>query len=844
MRSPCLVFLCFVISIFSVSAASVSRGIVTGTVKDQSGAIIPEARVRLHNPITGHERVTTSDGNGEFRIPDLPSNSYHLDVSKDGFAEYEHDLDVRTAVPVLVEVQLLPAGTKSTVRVEAYGTDVLENVPHAHYDVDHSSLSKLPVISPASGLSDAVTMSTPGVVADSNGLFHPLGDHAQASFVVDGQPISDQQSKQFSTQLPLNAIQSMELITGGVPAEYGDKTSLVINTQMRNGLDSDGVHGRFAAHYGSFGTIGEEGDIGWGKRRFGNFLVFNAGRSGRFLDTPEFRPYHAAGNNGVIFDRLDFRPNNRHAFHVNLFGARNWFQVPNSLDQLNQDHRQKSTTWSVAPGYTNIIGARTVWTTNAFARQDQLNYYPSRNPESDWPASISQRRTLSNYGLKSDISHAYSRHDVKAGFQIMQTRLNERFALRADHVDPLDFQGRGNINQLAVYLQDSVRLGNLTLSGGLRVDAYRGLSRTSAVQPRAGASYLVKSTGTIIRFAYSRTMETPYNENLLLASSGGVTLQPGRRNQINGGIQQAIGRWAQIDADYFWKRTSNAFDFEALSNSSLVFPISMRESKIDGFAIRLATANWRGFQAYTVMGSSRARFFGPLNGGLNVGHEDHDHDHDDHDGDHDHDHDHEAEHEDHDHDHDHDHDADHEEHAGHHTGLVGHSHDQDGVFRIDHDQRFQQTTFLRYQYKSGPWVAFTWRYDHGLVAGAVADDETIFNLTGAQQAAMGLYCGGTFATPYSPISSCAQALQATRVRIPAPGTANADHNPPRIAPRHLFNISVGTENLFRTERYRTTLRFTAANLTNRVALYNFLSTFSGTHFVGPRSYVAEVGFRF
>lgn len=815
-----------------VSASSVTRGTIAGVVKDQSGAVVPAVTIEVHNPITGHRREVRTSQQGEFRIPDLPSNTYHLSASKDGFSQYEQDLDIRTAVPVQLEIQLLPAGAKTSVHVEAYGSDVLENVPYAHYDVDHSSLSRLPTNTPASGLSDAVTMSTPGVVADSNGFFHPLGDHAQTSFVADGQPINDQQSKQFSTQLPLNAIQSMELITGGVPAEYGDKTSLVINTQMRNGLDSDGVHGRFAGYYGSFGTIGEEGDLGFGGKKVGNFLVFNTNRSGRFLDTPEFRPYHAVGNNGVIFDRLDFRPNDRHAFHLNLFGARNWFQVPNSLDQLNQDQRQKSTTWSVAPGYTNVIGARTVWTANAFARHDELNYYPSRNPEQDWPASISQRRTLSNYGVKSDISHAYSRHDVKAGFQLMQTRLNERFSLQADHMDPLNFQGKTNINQFAVYLQDSVRLGNLTLNGGLRVDAYRGLSRTSAVQPRAGASYLIKPSGTILRFAYSRTMETPYNENLLLASSGGVTLQPGRRNQINGGIQQAIGRWAQIDVDYFWKRTSNAFDFEALANSPLAFPISMRESKIDGFAVRLATANWRGFQAYTVMGSSRARFFGPLNGGLNVGAE-----HDDHD--------HEKDHHDHDHD-GHDHHEDHHEHAneGHHTGLVGHSHDHDGVFRIDHDQRFQQTTFLRYQYKTGPWIAFTWRYDHGLVAGAVSEPEAIFNMTGAQQAAMGLYCGSTFATPYTPISSCSQALQATRVRIPAPGTANPDHNPARIAPRHLFNVSVGTDNLFRTDRYRTTLRFTAANLTNRVALYNFLSTFSGTHFVGPRSYMAEIGFRF
>ncbi|HPQ16649.1 MAG TPA: TonB-dependent receptor, partial [Bryobacteraceae bacterium] len=85
---------------------------------------------------------------------------------------------------------------------------------------------------------------------------------------------------------------------------------------------------------------------------------------------------------------------------------------------------------------------------------------------------------------------------------------------------------------------------------------------------------------------------------------------------------------------------------------------------------------------------------------------------------------------------------------------------------------------------------------------------------------------------------------ATRLRIPAPGTAHPDHNPPRIAPRHLFDIAVGTDNLFHRERVRTTLKFAVMNLTGRVALYNFLSTFSGTHFVAPRTFQAALGFTF
>ncbi|PYT71173.1 MAG: hypothetical protein DMG39_13790 [Acidobacteria bacterium] len=109
----------------------------------------------------------------------------------------------------------------------------------------------------------------------------------------------------------------------------------------------------------------------------------------------------------------------------------------------------------------------------------------------------------------------------------------------------------------------------------------------------------------------------------------------------------------------------------------------------------------------------------------------------------------------------------------------------------------------------------------------------------------GLFCGSVFPTLTTPLITCAPSQYgSTRLRIPAPGTENDDHNPPRVAPRHLFDTSVGDDDLFHGDRYKWSLRFTVINLTNKTALYNFLSTFSGTHFVTPRSYTAEVGFHF
>ncbi len=835
-----------------------NAGTVEGTVTDPSGAVLPDATVTIVNRLSDYHQTVTTGDDGTFRLNNIPPNPYHLEVSAPNFTTYHQDLDVRGTVPVGLKVALEIASTTQTVNVEADGgSELLENVPYAHNDLDNKTLDKLPISSPGSGLSDAIMLGSGAVAADSNGFFHPLGDHAQTSFSIDGQPIADQQSKAFSTQIPLDAIQSMELVTGAPPAEFGDKTSLVVNAVTRSALGQK-PNGSLVGQWGSFGTYSEEGTLGLSGSKVANFLAFNTLRSGRFLDTPEFSPLHAIGNNGTLFDRVDYQPTSRDVFHLNIFGARNWFQIPNTYDQPNQDQRQKIATFNFAPGYQHTFGASAVLTISPFDRMDRVHYYPSRDAFDDTPATIAQTRSLTNWGVKADLAYASGRHNLKVGTQLMQTRLHEDFSFGI--TDPLynplcvdangdpqaalsitdpsgcaavglmenpdllpglppfdltrggslfQFNGKTNINEYAFYVQDSIRFGNLNVQAGLRVDSYHGLVSDSSAQPRVGFSYLFKPTGTVLRASYSRTFETPYNENLILSSATGAgglasnafgavsePLPSGNRNQYNAGLEQSIGRYLVASADYFWKYTDNAYDFGTLLDTPIAFPISWNKSKLDGVSARIGTPNLRGFQWFTTMGHTRARYFPPENGGLVF------------------------------------------------NGDVG----GDAVFRIDHDQAFQQTTNLRYQLgHTGPWVSFTWRYDSGLVAGAVGSLDDALALSGAQQSAIGLSCGGQLPGIGNPLTAAecsASNYTTSRLAIPAEGTGNDDHNPPRIAPRHLFDIGVGTDNLFHREKFRTTLRAAVTNLTNNVALYNFLSTFSGTHFVQPRAYQVAVGFVF
>jgi hypothetical protein len=851
------VLLCLLLAV-PASPQSISGGTISGTVKDPSGAAVPGATVVVRNPVSSYEQTAESDGAGVYRFNNVPLNSYQLSVTASGFSPAKQAISVANTIPLTADVVLTMAEVTTSVNVSASAAMVV-NDPSAHTDADSAIFSKLPSFDPAAGLSSVINNSTGGTASDANGFFHPLGDHAQVSFVIDGQPVSDQQSKVFSTQLPANAVQSLQLITGAPDAQYGDKSSLVVNATTKSGLGATQPIGSIETYWGSFGTWGENADVADGTSKLGEFAAVNFVRTGHFLDTPEFLPIHDIGNNESIFDRIDYEPTGRDAIHLNFFVARNWFQVPNDFDQLSQDQKQRVLTWNIAPGYQHTFGAQTLLTINPFVRRDQVNYYGSRNPLADNPAAISQTRFLTNYGAKADLAILHGRHSLKFGTQVQQTRLLENFSMGITNPDlnpvclgpggvaeglpgvtnpaacgsagagyyanpnllpglvPYDltrggtfflYHGQNNVTQEAFYATDQITLGQFQMNIGLRLDHYAGLVTQTAPQPRLALSYMIRQTGTVLRAAYSRTMETPFNENLLLSSATGagglaqnifgarasVPLEPGARNQFNGGFQQKVTRFLIFDGDYFWKFTHNAYDFDVLFNTPITFPIAWHNSKVDGLTGRLSSTTWHGLQAYLTFGHSRARYFPPEVGGL----------------------------------------------------IFQGTASVPGVFRIDHDQAYQQTANLRYQHgKSGVWADLIWRYDSGLVVTGIPTAQSALLLTPNQQVDIGLSCNGVAASVLSPLRTCGGTISSTLLTLPPAAVANNDHNPDRVKPRDLFDVAFGEDNIFRSETVRKVgLRFTVTNLTNKVALYNFLSTFSGTHFVAPRTTQIAVSYSF
>jgi hypothetical protein len=889
-----LIFVSIILLFCVQASAQTSSGTLQGVITDPTNAVVPGASVEIHNPVSGYDRTVPTDGAGRFTISNIPFNPYHLTVSVKGFAPYTQDVDIRSVVPTSLNIGLKLSGSTETVTVEGGGADLIEADSTFHTDVDRNLFNKVPLENASSSVSSLVTLVTPGIAADSNGLFHGLGDHAENSFSVDGQPITDQQSKIFSNQIPADSIQSLEVIDGAPPAEFGEKASVVINVTTRSGQGVTTPHGALTTSYGSFGTSSVGFNLAYGSDKLGNFISVNGLNSGRFLDPPEFTVIHAKGNEENIFDRVDFQLSQANSLHLNLGLTRSWFQTPNTFDQQTAsawsglvvdngglgpngvpvgpaDQRSQIRTFNIAPTFTHLLNANTVLTVGAFVRHDQFNYYPSGNPFADLAPGLQQEtltqdRRLTNTGLRSDISYAKGIHNLKAGVTYQQTFLTEKdrfgivdptlnaVCLNADgspNTDPsvtdpgqcggpvnpggsanpdfnslllpvdltrggslFPFNGHTDIKLLSMYLQDAITTGPWTFNLGLRGDIYNGFVSHSEAEPRLGVAYNVKRTNTVFRASYARVLETPFNENLILSDTGcgnpvlnpllvcasnAVTpFAPGWRNEFHAGLQQAFGKYLVFSGEYIWKYTHNAYDFGVFGATPLTFPIEWHNSKIPGFAGRVSVPDFHGFTALFVFSSVQARFFTPQIGG---------------------------------------------------AGAVPAS---IGAFRIDHDEKFNETTHLQYQIgKRGPWVGFNWRYDSGLVAGAVpfaTDSTTPVDLTGLtadQQIQAGLFCGSVFPTLASPLTSCAPSqFGSTRVSIPAPGTENDDHNPPRIAPRSLFDLAVGHDNLFHGDRYKWSLQGSVINLTNKTALYNFLSTFTGTHFVTPRSYSAELGFHF
>lgn len=775
-------------------------GTIQGTVKDPTGALVPSARVTITQPITGYKQSVQTDAQGAFKLMNVPFNTYKVTAEAAGFEAVEQAIDLESTVPLMLEFSLSLEATTAAVTVST-GTGALLEPDRTSSDTDlNQTLLERPLGAAPSRAIEGIVASAPGFVTDDNGRLHPRGSESQVQYVIDGVPVTDNMSAIFSTNLDARTLRTVEVMTGGIPAEFGDKLGGVINVNTRSGLEGPTQAG-ISMSGGSFST-GEVGfDFATHTKKFGFLTNLSASTSQRYLDPPSIDNFHNFGRTGKSFFRFDYQFDTNNTLRATFtFGGSN-FQVPNRFSQelAGQDQRQR------LRDSAQNIGFQHIFSPNSIAQISIFNRYSKARLNSNalsTPVVASQDRTIQNYGIIGSLALTRGNHNIKLGGQVSVTPIRERFSFYPtvpfdDLVDdegnvlpnpvnsfnvssPFNFSGRKTGRTLSAFIQDRFTLArNLTLDIGVRYDNYRLLLKAQAVSPRLGFAYYIPRTQTTLRASYNRLFQPPPAENILLASSpealsisplaviGGATvvrpIEPDTEHVFEVGAQQLLTKFFRANVTLYQKRITNFADKDQFFETGIIFPIAISSGRVTGEELRIESTEIQGFRGFVSYANAHAYGVTPIVGGLFLG-------------------------------------EDPTELQA--AGLK---------FSADHDQRNSAQFQLAYNHhKSGIYAMFSGRYDSGVPTDV--EPETTLEDFVAEGFDPRLY-------------------------------DELDFSRGRIRPRTILDVSVGAD-LMQKERVSLNLQFDIQNLTNELFLYNFESVFSGTHVGYPRLFSGRLALRF
>jgi hypothetical protein len=762
---------------------------IAGTVLDPSGAAIPGVSVLVENTVTNYRAATESAADGSFSVKNIPFHTYQVTVTRAGFQPFQETVSVRSVVTWQMKVRLQLAVATGSVTVVAEQSLLVDpEETGTHVQMNQTDIDKLTRQGGSRGL-ESVIVTFPGFAQNANGAIHPRGAHNQMTYVVDGMPISDQLTGSFGNTLDPNIVQTVELFTGNVPAEYGNKVSAVANVTTRSGLGGGrSFAGSVALNAARFDQYSQVTQVSGERGKFGYTATANTMKSNRFLDAVSLDNLQNGGNSERGFFRLDYQASNKDMLRFNGMAGRSSFQLANLRSQhaAGMEQRQLLQDGSVSFGWVRTLDARTTLDSTTSYRTTDARLSPSAG---DTPVTGSQSRHLSTFTTGARLNTIRGAHNIRSGFDIQRFPVSEQFSfgitdrgfnhpLRPDYnpnLAPYDLTRGGGLFQFtdkatgglySGFFQDAIKWRRWQFSLGLRWDTYRFLVNKGQLQPRMGASFHVKETGTVFRASYSRLFQTPPNENLLLSSSkqaasvappavsdiigtAVVLIQPERQDFLEAGIQQALGSRASLNMSYFHKQAVDQQDNNNFLNTGVIFPITLAKIRVNGVEGRLVLPPIKGISASVSVTHSRAISTPPFTGGLYIGN----------------------------------------------SAIDALSM---GPFVIDHDQPLAVHAIAAYNAKSGFYATFTARYDYGLVSNPsdpaqVARDPDFSDLL-----------------PY----------------------VNLTADTPRVRPRTILDLSAGYEFMEDGKR-RYDVSAQVANLANRTALFNFQSVFVGTRVVAP-----------
>ncbi|HEY7546349.1 MAG TPA: carboxypeptidase regulatory-like domain-containing protein, partial [Blastocatellia bacterium] len=407
------------------SNAQIQIGTIRGTVFDETDAIIAGARVSLDNSITGYRRSTETDGHGQFEFNNVPFAHYALRVETAGFQASIQDVNVRSNVPLTLGIRMTAAGASQQVTVESKVGLIEKDSSSTQTKIDESLISRRPSAIVSRGLQDLIATS-PGWMTENNGLLHVRGVDDGILYVIDGVPTSDRVDAVSATALDAEMIQSLNVITGNIPAEFGGRTGAVVLVQPKSGLDGP-LAGSLMAGAGNFRAR----EIAWkaggsAGNRLGFFILNSFDGSNRYLDPTDPRNFHNRGGAAHLSVRSDWHPTSKDIFLFDFSISGSDFRVPNDLDQetAGQRQRQELRDNSQSVAWQRAWSATTVSNFAWFRRHYESRLFGSAF---DTPVFANQDRSHTRQGVIASLTRAFRGHTFKAGIEAARVTPREFF---------------------------------------------------------------------------------------------------------------------------------------------------------------------------------------------------------------------------------------------------------------------------------------------------------------------------------------------------------------------------------------------------------------------------------
>ena len=575
---------------------------------------------------------TTADGLSIARR--LPFGRYRIAITEPGFAVHEALIEIESAVPTEYRATLTPAPVQAQVTVRAEDTLLDTRQPGTVNRVGAETLQQRITTLPGRSLADVVN-TQPGWLLEANGILHPRGSEYQVQYVVDGIPITDNRSPSFAPELDADGVQSMSILTGGYPAEYGRKLGGVIEV-VTAANPREGLRGNAVVSAGRFATAGggASAQYGWSRALIG--VSGSASRTNRYLDPPveeNFTNNGTTSSAAIQFER-EFSAVDR--VGVVVRHGQSGFLVPNERVQEDAGQRQDRTSRDTTGqfSYQRMVSSAIVAEARAMFRSVGADLWSN---EFSIPIAAFQDRGFRDTYVKATVSGHAGAHEWKTGIDAGFGDVREDFSYRI--TDPADFDpdipltfsfaDRADSREQSAFFQDQVRLGGWTINAGLRWDHYRLRVDAHALSPRFGVAWSWPRADLVVRASYDRAFQTPAIENLLLASSPDLEVldddvvrlpvPPSLGHFFEAGLSKRVFSVARVDVTQFSRRMRDFADDDVLLNTGVSFPMAFDRAEIHGTEMKLDVPRWRSWSGSLSYSLLHGTGFLPITGGLLLG---------------------------------------------------------------------------------------------------------------------------------------------------------------------------------------------------------------------------------